>query len=568
VAAPPLSQGTILDGRYEVLGPFARGPFGDTYRAVDKKETRPVFLRLVRPELIGPTIVPRLAEEIDRVRTLDHKNIVKTFGAFRTQGTVCIVTEGVNGESLRAIIAARVKQTGDAPFSLKGAANVVAHLANAVAYARARGIDHGGLHAGNVFVNRAGRIRILDYGLPRVLPAALRDVDAADRPAVAPEMLSHPARADGRADLYALGAILCELVTGRTPLPGLRPSRLNPDLPEDIDALLACSFTPAPDDRFQDVGSLKQSMTRIVDKALIAERQRFDDMVSLERRSHADAPGKIVVDESEYRWLVSKGKLDFGPFTLAQIKEQIARDEILPGHILIDQEAGTRAEVEAHPLLRDLVLAAAHIRDDRARVHVEQTVVTQEKRKGLALYGLLGLGAAALGVGAWFVLGVLKVGQPAAASQHTGLIATSDIAGIKLGGAKAVDDREAQRRHRASRGHAAAPKAGGDNFDQALSFDMGDDSVGDERLDEGQINAVLGRHAAQLARCLRDESARGGAHQAEIDFVVLGSGKVSAVRVNGETGSGLTQCVRGALAAMQFPTFNGPRTRASFSMSQ
>jgi hypothetical protein len=551
-----------------VLGPFFRGPFGDTYRAVDrdKKETRPVFLRLLRPDLVTPALMPKLAEEIDRVRVLDHKNIVKTFGAFRTKGTVCLVTEALSGLSLRATAAARVKQPGDPPFSLKGAANVVAHLANAVAHARGRGIDHGGITAGNVFVNRAGRIRILDYGLPRIFPQALRDADAADRSAIAPEMLSNPARADGRADLYALGAILCELVTGRMPLPGIRPSRINPDLPEDLDALLACTFTPSPDDRFQDVASLKQAMSRVVDKALAAERQRLDDLVSLERKSHADLPGKIIVDESEYRWLVSRGNLDFGPFNLAQIKEQIARDEIVPGNILIDQEAGTRAEVEAHPLLRDLVLATAHLRDDRARVHVEQTVVKQEKRKGLALYGFLAIAVAALGIGAWFVLSVLKVGQQASASQHTGLIAASDVAGIKVGGAKAVDDREAQRRHRASRGHAAAPRSG-DKFDEALSFDMADESVGDERLDESQINGVLARHGASLGRCLREESGRGGARQAEIDFVVLGSGKVSAVRVNGDSASGLTQCVRGALAAMQFPSFNGPRTRASFSMS-
>lgn len=549
-----------------MLGPFSRGPFGDTYRAVDKKESRPVSLRVLRKDLLSPAILPKLAEEIDRVRALDHKNIVKTFGAFRTQGTVCLVTEAVNGQSLRTLATARSRE-GEAPFSLKGAANVVAHLANAVAHARGRGIDHGGITAGNVFVNRAGRIRLLDYGLPRMLPSALRDVDAPDRPHVAPEMLSNPARADGRADLYGLGAILCELVTGRMPLPGLRPSRLDPALPEDLDALLACTFTPSPDDRFLDVASLKQSMTRVVDKALAGERQRLEERVSLERRSHADLPGKIVVEENEYRWLVSRGKLDFGPFTLAQIKEQIARDEIVPGNIVIDQEAGTRAEVETHPLLRDLVLAAAHIREDRARAHVEQTVVKQEKRKGMALYGFLALGVAALGLGAWFAFSVLKVGQQASASQHTGLIATSDVGGIKVGGAKAVDDREAQRRHRANRGRGAPRSASGDNFDQALSFDVADDSIGDERLDEGQINGVLSRHGAPLARCLREESARGGARQADIDFVVLGSGKVSAVRVNGDSGSGLAQCVRGALAAMQFPSFNGPRTRASFSMS-
>ena len=229
-------------------------------------------------------------------------------------------------------------------------------------------------------------------------------------------------------------------------------------------------------------------------------------------------------------------------------------------------EAGARAEVEAHPLLRDLVLAAAHLRDDRARAHNEHTVVTQEKRKGMALYGFLALGVAALGVGGWFLFGVLKVGQKASAGQHTELIASSDIGGIKVGKVKSVNDREAQRRHRSQKGRSPAPRAGGDNFEQALSFDMADDNVGDERLDDSQINSVLSSHGGSLARCLRDESGRGGARQAEIDFIVLGSGKVSAVRVNGESGSSLSQCVRVALASMPFPSFNGPRTRASFSM--
>ena len=569
LSAPPpaLATGTVIEGKYEVRGPLFRGPFGDTYRAVDKKESRPVFLRLLRPELATSAALTRLSAAMDRVQGLDHKNIVKTFNILRAQGAVCLVTEGFTGQSLRALAASRSKETGDAPFSLKGAANVIAHLCNALAYAGARGVHHGGLTAGNVFVNKAGRIRILDFGLPLAFPHALSGVNQPDRPALAPEMLHKPDRADGRADLYSLGAILSELVTGRMPLPGLRPSRLNPDLPEDIDAIIACTFTPSADDRFKDAESLKQSLGRVVDKAVAVERQRLEDLVSLERRSHGDIPGRIVVDEAEYRWLVNKGKLDFGPFTLAQIKDQIARDEILPGHSLIDMEAGARAEVEAHPLLRDLVLAAAHLRDDRARAHNEHTVVTQEKRKGMALYGFLALGVAALAAGGWLLFGVLKVGQKASAGQHTELIASSDIGGIKVGKVKSIDDREAQRRHRSQKGRPSAPRAGGDNFEQALSFDMADDNVGDERLDDSQINGVLSSHGGQLARCLRDESGRGGARQAEIDFIVLGSGKVSAVRVNGESGSSLSQCVRVTLASMPFPSFNGPRTRASFSMS-
>jgi hypothetical protein len=78
---------------------------------------------------------------------------------------------------------------------------------------------------------------------------------------------------------------------------------------------------------------------------------------------------------------------------------------------------------------------------------------------------------------------------------------------------------------------------------------------------------VLTRHAGALARCLQAEVGRGGGKSADIDFIVLGSGKVSQVRVNGQTGSALASCVRGAMQAMTFPSFNGPRTKASFPMS-
>jgi len=152
-------------------------------------------------------------------------------------------------------------------------------------------------------------------------------------------------------------------------------------------------------------------------------------------------------------------------------------------------------------------------------------------------------------------------------------IEVASVDGIKFGSARHTDDRDAQRKHRAARASSTGPSvprggpSKGDAWDDSTSFDMGGENVGDERLDDSQINAVLGRGAAPLAGCLRAESERGGAKKADIEFIVLGSGKVSQTRVNGETGSALASCVRSAMAGLAFPSFNGPRTKASFSMS-
>jgi hypothetical protein len=240
--------------------------------------------------------------------------------------------------------------------------------------------------------------------------------------------------------------------------------------------------------------------------------------------------------------------------------------------VVIDQELGTRAEAEAHPLLHDLVLASAQLRDDERRAHVEATVVKRDKHHGRALYGFIAIGAVVLIGGA--VLGV-RVLQGSGSSERLKAVAdigAADLGGLKIGIAKHVDDREAQHRHRGTprsprtAGPAGAP-AGHDAFDDALSFDMVGEGVGDERLDDSQINGVLLRGSGSLGRCLQAEAGRGGARNADIDFIVLGSGKVSQVRVNGQTGSPLASCVRGAIAQLQFPSFNGPRTKASFPMS-
>jgi hypothetical protein len=559
----PFQPGTPLGDRLRIVAALGHCPYGEVYVAEDTSGVE-VTVRRIRPELVAtPEARGRLHAEIARAATLDHPGIIKPLDFLEVGGEVAVVSQLFRGQSLRAALTGR-----RTPASLADACSCVLNLCAALVHA-APITFHGGITASNVLLQSGGRVKLGEWGLARALPLRPELVEPPDRPALAPEL---PA-ADGRSDLYALGAILFELLTGRPPVAGMLPRSLNARLPPDIDAIAACLLAAAPGERFADATTLQKALERLLgaeEAAARAARAMEAARVSREQAAlHvAKKPKKIKVDENEPRWLIHKGKLDYGPYSLGEIKQKIIAHEIVPGDIVIDQELGKRAEVDAHPLLHKLVLDAAH---ERQALN-EAEVVRTHKKRGLAVYGVIGLGAAVLLGGGFFVFRAL--GADTTASAHHAEAAAlegAELAGIHFAGAHHVDDRDIQRRHKAQGGaRPSAPSpgsgAGKDAFDDSTSFDMAGD-VGDERLDDSAIDAVLNKHAGSLAHCLRADADRGGARKADIEFIVLGSGKVSGARVNGETGTGLASCVRAALQAMQFPSFNGPRTKATFAMS-
>jgi Protein tyrosine and serine/threonine kinase len=560
--------GALVGGRYRIQHALGPTPYGETFRALDPDDQK-VTLKRVRPELVAnPDSRSRLHAEIARAASLDHEALVKPIDFVESGGDVYIVSQAYKGQSLRAFLAARTE-----PLPFADAAGVVLNICAALAHA-APITYHGGLIASHVILQTGGRVKITELGLARALPLRPDLVEPPDLPALAPELRGKPPRADALSDVYAIGSILFELCTGRAPAPGLLPRSVNPALPADIDPLMSVLLATAPDERLTSVAAVGQALSRLIsatDAQNRVHREREAARVSKQMTAAAAArraqkPAKVKVTDTEARWLIHKGKLDYGPYNLAELRQKIVSHEVVPGDIVIDQELGKRAEVEAHPLLHDLVAEAGRVR----QAHGEAAQVAIEKKRGAALYAFIALGVIALGAGGYGLVRVLGVGSAGSAHMKENAIEVANVGGIKVGTARHTDDREAQRKHRAqgSQGpRSQSPGRGGDAFDDSTSFDMGGDNVGDERLDDSQINGVLGSHADGLARCLKADADRGGARRAEIDFIVLGSGRVSQARVNGDTGTPLAGCVKSAMQSLSFPSFNGPRTKASFSMS-
>ncbi|HLU66903.1 MAG TPA: hypothetical protein VKZ63_11545, partial [Kofleriaceae bacterium] len=265
--------------------------------------------------------------------------------------------------------------------------------------------------------------------------------------------------------------------------------------------------------------------------------------------------------DTEERWLISKGKLDYGPFTLAQIAEQVQTDQILPGHVIIDKDTGSRTKVEDHPLLGDLVDAAKERRDEMRRAQAEVQHAATEKRRGAALYVFITVGVLALGGGAYLLVDKLSADD----DKKSGAIETLEGGSLQAK-ISFPTKAERQRRARARRGGRGGAGGVAGGWDDTLDLDMsadGSDDGGSERLSDSDVNPVIQRHGGGLGRCLTST----GTHNANIEFIVKPSGKVSHVRVNGQTGSPVANCVRGVMTRMQFPTFNGVRSKHYFDMS-
>lgn len=619
LVAGRLAKGaTLAGGRYEIVGLLGQGVFGEIYRATDRRsEGLPVALRLLSPDLLAdPQAVDRLRRELETVRGLDHKNLAKVLDFGVESDRAFVVTEHVDGQSLRALMQKK-RAAGGSPgvFSLKGAYNVVAHVCNALAFVHKRTI-HGAMSTANVLVNKAGRVKVTELGLSRALPRFSRSLgDPADRGALAPEMAASPASADARADVYSTAAILYELLTGRAPAPDFaRPSAVVNGLPPQLDQVIARCLSPHPADRLPDMMAVKAALHAILEGRPVAAAAGSGAVLAHPSTTRATAPPirptavataaprtpptaasatglpaqpvaglarsagsllpgmpgatasspllprpsgarTVAFDENEEKWLVQKGKLDFGPFSFAQIKEQIARDEILPEHIIVDNESGTRQRVDEHPLLSDLVLAAAERRDQLRRAQAEAVVVKQSKRRGVVLYAFIGLGVIVLGLGAYFVVSKLSSSE----KKETGEIAS--LEGAELNVTIQLAPPEPKKTRAKRTGARRSEKDPG--FDDTIDLGNAEDGEESETLDNAQINAVLSKHGNALGRCLLSS----GERRANIVFIIRGNGKVSDVMVNGQTGSALAGCVRSRMQAMQFPTFNGPRTKAQFDMS-
>src|SRR5664279_2211794 len=218
----PLAAGSLLDS-YEIVAPLGAGGMGEVYRARDTTLKRDVAIKVL-PEYWSrdPERLRRFEQEAQATAALNHPNILSIFHVGQYNGSPYIVTELLHGETLRE----RLRR---GPLRLREAIDVGGDIARGLAAAHDAGIVHRDLKPENIFVTKDGRVKILDFGLAKLNPTKFA---SSDSPTASFQQQTNPGHilgtvgymspeqvrgqtADARSDIFAAGAVLYEMLTGK-----------------------------------------------------------------------------------------------------------------------------------------------------------------------------------------------------------------------------------------------------------------------------------------------------------------------------------------------------------------
>ncbi len=256
-----LSEGTVLGGRFEIEDLAGSGDLGQVYRARDTKDSKVVALRVLPPGSIPDEAdVDRLRTRVKQASALTHRNIRATYGmGVEDDGTIYIAAEWVDGQNLRAVL--RRRQEAGKRFSFKGAYNIAGHVCNALSYAHKKTF-HGGLSPRAILVNKAGRVKVSDWGLSviRIQMESYPGRGKTESAFWAPEVIKDGSAADQRSDIYSLGAIFYELIVGASPQRPLKAPSLH-GFSREVDGVVARCLSADAMQRYKDPAQVKEAIS-------------------------------------------------------------------------------------------------------------------------------------------------------------------------------------------------------------------------------------------------------------------------------------------------------------------
>jgi serine/threonine protein kinase len=274
---PNLSGQSI--GRYHIIEPLGEGGMATVYKAYDTRLETDVAIKVIRTDRFTPEMLTEALKRFEReaksLARLTHPNIVKVTDFGEYEGQPYLVMVYLPGGTLKE----RLGQ----PMPWSEVARTLIPVARALEFAHQRGIVHRDIKPSNILITESGEPMLSDFGVAKIIgDEAVTGLTGSGMAMGTPEYMApeqvNAKTADGRADIYALGIVFYEMVTGRKPFqadtplailikhisdPLPRPSEFVPDLPEAVENVLFKALTKKPEDRYQTMGEFAAALEKI-----------------------------------------------------------------------------------------------------------------------------------------------------------------------------------------------------------------------------------------------------------------------------------------------------------------
>jgi beta-lactam-binding protein with PASTA domain/tRNA A-37 threonylcarbamoyl transferase component Bud32 len=311
-------QDGMLGGRYRMESPLGQGGMAQVFRGTDTVLGRQVAIKILAPQYAkDPSFVERFRREAQSAARLNHPNVVGVYDTGSDDGTHYIVMEFVEGRTLADFL------SSGGSLLPERAVELASSVCVALSEAHKAGIVHRDIKPGNIMVTRGGEVKVMDFGIAR---AATAETVTATATVLGTASYLSPEQAQGkpvdaRSDIYSLGVVLYEMLTGRVPFggdsavavaykhvqePPEPPSRSNPDVSPSLEAVVMRALAKNPDNRYQtaeefcaDLDRVRRGMP-VAATPLLAETQAVAAPVTATRVQHPT--GVLPPEEERSRW--------------------------------------------------------------------------------------------------------------------------------------------------------------------------------------------------------------------------------------------------------------------------